>query len=107
MAMTRNLDRAFSAGADKRDDLQATLAILRGRDRRVALLGVGAHAAAFLGVGRNMEPHLHAIGNGALAAHLNGLGRKMGNDMKAKAGAPKRSAVARGRSKPGAAWRHR
>lgn len=49
-------------------------------------LGIAAHAAAFLGVGRNMEPHLHAIGNGALASHLNGLGRKMGSDMKAKAG---------------------
>jgi hypothetical protein len=57
------------------------------------LLGVGAHAAAFLGVGRNMEPHLHAIGNGALAAHLNGLGRKMGSEMKTKAGSPKISGV--------------
>ena len=49
-------------------------------------LGIGAHAAAFFGVGRGMEGHFRSVGNGALAAHLNGLGRQLGQKMLSQRG---------------------
>ena len=50
------------------------------------LVGLGAHGAALLGVGRGMESHFRSVGNGALSAHLFGIGHRMGDEWRIKSG---------------------
>lgn len=40
-------------------------------------IGIGAHAAALMGVGRGMEKHFRSVGNGAIAAHMFNVGQDM------------------------------
>jgi hypothetical protein len=42
------------------------------------LAGIGLHIAAFAGVGKGAEKHLHAFADGALASFFNHLGRDVG-----------------------------
>jgi len=50
------------------------------------LAGVGAHAAAFMGIGGKAGSLLHSAGNGALAAWAVTMGRGVGEHMNAKSG---------------------
>ena len=68
------------------------LGVAEGKTGGIELFGVpgplaaavAAHGAGFLGVGGQLNEHLHAIGNGALAYYAGHIGRGVGVDWRAK-----------------------
>ena len=50
--------------------------------------GLGAHVAAFTGIGKEYAPYLHAFGLGAINSFLHSFGRGLGRKARKAAGLP-------------------